>query len=320
MKIHYNIFKIKNVTLALLIVNIFAAHAAIDTVKVRNFSFAPNNLTISLGDSILWEWESGFHTTTSLGIPVGASSWDNPMTSSNTTFLYVPTVVGTYNYKCTPHFPNMVASFTVCANSSSTITQNACNSLTINNITYTSTGVYTQTIPNNGGCDSIITINARIDSLTNSITQMADTLMATNSSINYLWVNCDSNFASKPADTNQFFVPTSSGNYALISSNGSCVDTSNCFNVIITHIEKLRFSNKISIFPNPSKGQLKIETDQTFVNAQLSIYNVLGKIVLKEEQLNGLNFSFQLDKLENGLYLIEIKNENEIYQSKFLKE
>lgn len=90
--------------------------ANVDTVLVgpnNTMTFSPSNFTISLGDSVLWVWESGFHTTTSTSIPSGASTWDEVMSSSNTSFLYVPSVIGTYDYKCTPHAPSMVASFTV---------------------------------------------------------------------------------------------------------------------------------------------------------------------------------------------------------------
>lgn len=94
----------------------FMLKANVDTVMVgpnNTMTFSPTNFTISLGDTVLWMWESGVHTTTSTSIPAGATSWDEIMNSGNTTFMYVPAVVGTYDYKCTPHAPSMVGSFTV---------------------------------------------------------------------------------------------------------------------------------------------------------------------------------------------------------------
>lgn len=41
----------------------------------------------------------------------------------------------------------------------STLNVNTCNTYTLNNVTYNSSGTYTQTIPNASGCDSIITLN-----------------------------------------------------------------------------------------------------------------------------------------------------------------
>lgn len=83
-------------------------------VNVQNFSFSPNSLpSVQLGDTIRWVWINGSHTTTNLIIPPLAATWDHVINVSNQSFEYVPTVAGVYNYKCTPHFPNMVGSFTV---------------------------------------------------------------------------------------------------------------------------------------------------------------------------------------------------------------
>jgi plastocyanin len=83
-------------------------------VTVQNFNFSPTNLpSVQFGDTIRWVWVNGSHTTTSLTIPPLALSWDHPLNSSNLFFEYVPAVAGLYNYKCTPHYPTMVGSFTV---------------------------------------------------------------------------------------------------------------------------------------------------------------------------------------------------------------
>ena len=82
-------------------------------VTVQNFSFSPQTISASVGDTITWMWVSGTHTTTCNGtfpgtsLPPGASPWDSPMTSSNTTFSYVLAVDGEYDYVCTIHAPNM---------------------------------------------------------------------------------------------------------------------------------------------------------------------------------------------------------------------
>ena len=60
-----------------------------------------------------------------------------------------------------------------CSSTSSTQTINACTSYTwpVNNLTYNTNGVYTDTIANASGCDSIVTLNLTISSpITNSAT------------------------------------------------------------------------------------------------------------------------------------------------------
>jgi plastocyanin len=90
------------------------AFATIHTVQVSNDVFTPATLSIPLGDTVQWVWVSGFHSTTSTSIPSGAASWDQDITSSLTSYIYIPTVTGVYDYECKYHASmGMVASFTV---------------------------------------------------------------------------------------------------------------------------------------------------------------------------------------------------------------
>ena len=54
----------------------FNLSANVDTVIVgpnNSFTFSPANFTMNLGDTVLWIWSSGSHTTTSSSIPAGAT-------------------------------------------------------------------------------------------------------------------------------------------------------------------------------------------------------------------------------------------------------
>jgi len=84
-------------------------------VFTENVVFTPPDLpNVQLGDTIRWEWINGNHTTTSTSVPTGAATWDNPLSLNNLSFEYIPTVTGTYNYKCTPHVSfGMIGSFIV---------------------------------------------------------------------------------------------------------------------------------------------------------------------------------------------------------------
>jgi len=82
-------------------------------VNAGGTSFSPNSVSAKVGDTIKFVWSSGTHTTTSTSVPTGAATWDSPLTSSNTSFIYIITVAGTYNFKCTIHASmGMTGSFT----------------------------------------------------------------------------------------------------------------------------------------------------------------------------------------------------------------
>lgn len=80
-----------------------AINATEHLVKVRDFAFSPILVMAAQGDTVTWVWESGIHTTTSVGIPAGAASWNAPISSNNLTYSYVVKEAGDYSYKCTPH-------------------------------------------------------------------------------------------------------------------------------------------------------------------------------------------------------------------------
>lgn len=91
----------------------YFAQATKIVVNTSNFQFAPANITIQLGDTVMWQWVSGFHNTTSSVVPGGAVPWAAPLNSGATSFTYVPSKVGTYNYTCTFHSGVMVGSIIV---------------------------------------------------------------------------------------------------------------------------------------------------------------------------------------------------------------
>ena len=80
--------------------------------------FLPYSLEVELGDTIQWlplDNPTMVHTVTSSNIPNGAVEfdviWQAP---ADTFFQYIPSVVGLYEYVCTPHIPmGMIGSFNV---------------------------------------------------------------------------------------------------------------------------------------------------------------------------------------------------------------
>ncbi len=101
--------KIKNmkkITYALFIILISMSKissASMVMVGVENFVFNPANITVNVGDTIMWMLSAGTHTTTSTNIPVGAASWDAPINTANQMFMYQVTVEGEYEYICSIH-------------------------------------------------------------------------------------------------------------------------------------------------------------------------------------------------------------------------
>jgi len=89
-----------------------SASATTHTITQQSLTFSPSQLTVEVGDVILFQWTSGNHTTTSATVPPGAATWDELLTASMPTYEYTVTVEGIYGYVCTPHaLAGMVGGF-----------------------------------------------------------------------------------------------------------------------------------------------------------------------------------------------------------------
>lgn len=95
---------IKKIFLYFLLLTILtSSNASVHIITQSGLTFSPSSIIVFVGDTVRWQWTGGTHTTTSINIPNGAANWDNPLNSTNTTFDYIVSVAGIYDYKCTPH-------------------------------------------------------------------------------------------------------------------------------------------------------------------------------------------------------------------------
>ena len=83
-------------------------------------------------------------------------------------------------------------------------------------------------------------------------------------------------------------------------------------NIFTVAIENAEVENYV-INPNPAYNYIQIGPGD-FTNG--SIYDLSGKLVLKEEIINGV---ISIEKLIPGIYIIELKNVNEILCGKFIR-
>jgi len=99
-----------------LLVVVTTANAAIHVVQFGGsfgFTYSPNSLNVSVGDTIKWEGDFSMHPLSSTSVPAGASSFHQ---ASGSVFTYPVTSSGSYLYQCDFHFSiGMTGSFTASA-------------------------------------------------------------------------------------------------------------------------------------------------------------------------------------------------------------
>lgn len=204
-----------------------------------------------------------------------------------------------------------------CEPTTSTLTINACESYTFNGVTYTSSNnTATDTLVNAYGCDSIITLDLTITTIDASTTQEGDTVYANVAGLDYQWIDCANNSVIIGA-TNQSYIATQTGDYAVVLSENSCSDTSDCIHVTITNVGIKEIEHSIlNIFPNPTTGVITV-SDLNLNKDVVSIIDLNGKIILS---IKPVTTKLDLSFLNRGVYLIEINRGNEILKGKLIKE
>jgi hypothetical protein len=137
-------------------------------------------------------------------------------------------------------------------------------------------------------------------------------VLSASGATNYLWNN--------GATTSSITVtPTVSTVYTVTTTYSvGCTDM-RTVNVTVnpcTGINESENSQLLSIFPNPAKTEININTDINY--SSLVIVNSLGQVLLKKEKMDALS----IESLSNGVYFIQLlNNENKVIAiKKFIKE
>ncbi len=208
------------------------------------------------------------------------------------------------------------------SNSSTSITQTACNSyLSPAGNTYDSTGTYVDTLMGSSGCDSIITINLTVNQLDLSVSRTTTTLTANKSGVAYQWLMCGTPYIKLSGKTSQSFMPTdTTRSYAVVLSSPGCVDTSDCYK-LINDISLGEWSNTtVDIFPNPSQGKITVSSALLTDQAEVLIYTSTGTLLLAKSDFDSPEVEFNLQSLPTGVYVVEIITKGEKIRKKLIVE
>jgi hypothetical protein len=183
---------------------------------------------------------------------------------------------------------------------------------------YLSNNTATHTLINQGGCDSIVTLNLTVTSVDTSVNLYNSTFVSNASNATYQWVNCTQGYAPIPNATGKTFNPVQNGNYAVIVTENACTDTSACIFLTNVGIED-NFSSRFEIYPNPFNDNLTVES-LDFTNYTISILNVEGKVIKFESITNSQRVLLSTAELQRGIYFIKIDTDNQQFVSKIIKQ
>ena len=145
-------------------------------------------------------------------------------------------------------------------------------------------------------------------------------LSATLDAFQYQWIDCSNNTDVMGAVDWNFNPTTDDPNYnggisyyAVVSTKGTCVDTSECFEYSVSSIIENTLESKAWVYPNPSNGVFTIDLPTDAEEVQILSLN--GKLINRFIP-NGEK-SLQIDRPDlNGMYLVIVKTQSSIISTK----
>lgn len=208
-------------------------------------------------------------------------------------------------------------------NQASTSNQSATSCLEYtwdaNGNVYTESGNYQTILEAANGCDSTIYLNLTIEKVNVAVTNNQNVLSAQASGLQYQWVDCNADMKPIPGATNQSFVATENGNYAVIIIDGNCSDTSSCEAITTIGIRENSLREVVVIYPNPSSGKFSIEFEKALSDIELRIISSSGKQVLYDNKPQATNLNYSLEIAPGQYFVIINTSEGKAVQELIIK-
>ena len=170
---------------------------------------------------------------------------------------------------------------------------------------WTQGGKYTDTLTNKAGCDSFIIIDLTVVYIDDGVDVSGLTLEAKEDDAGYQWIFCNSGLPIAGATKRQYSA-TSSGVYAVIIDKNGCKDTSDCHSVFPAWAPHFAKESGLSIFPNPTRGNLVVQAPADFDVESIQVINSLGEVC--QNSIVGITEKhFEIDiRGGSGIYTIEL--------------
>ncbi|MDF3027432.1 MAG: gliding motility-related protein, partial [Fluviicola sp.] len=143
----------------------------------------------------------------------------------------------------------------------------------------------------------------------------AITLQATGTGT-YQWINCSGQIIA--GETNASFTATSNDSYAVIVTNGSCSDTSNCVVIDQVGLDENKTSFEVTLTPNPTRDYVMVTFTGTN-EASIVIYDAKGKIVMTVDHAQ-TGEVLSVEAFERGVYLVNILTTSGNHTQRLVKQ
>lgn len=173
--------------------------------------------------------------------------------------------------------------------------------------TISSEGSYSEVFHTPEGCDSLVTLHLTVTEIDTVITQQSTQLIALDSTAAYQWLDCANSYAEINGANYQDYTATVNGDYAVQLSLNGCLDTSECYSIVMLGTSQNDFTSSFIFYPNPTLDYFNLRLENDIAeNRKIEIYDALGRLVGEHiATLNAEMISIG-DELGEGIYSFKI--------------
>ena len=136
------------------------------------------------------------------------------------------------------------------------------------------------------------------------------------SNATYQWLDCDNNFAIIQGATNPTFTPTRQSSYALVVSKSGCIDTTACYNYMMTSSVIEQADQLLSVAPNPTTHQFTV-THPSLPIEKIEILSLSGNVL---KTLESTKNPMDISDLPSTIYFLKAITEDQILIKKIIKQ
>lgn len=170
----------------------------------------------------------------------------------------------------------------------------------------TQSGQYTASLTSVSGCDSTVVLLLMVHTIDTSISVNENVLTAIETDAQYQWLQ---NGGAIEGATSRSHTVTESGSYAVVISKYDCVDTSSTYHItLVTDVVDLSFGSDITVYPNPTKGDITVDMGEVYQKIYVRLYDISGKLVSLKEYQSQRKIICQISG-DKGAYFLYISSD-----------
>lgn len=173
------------------------------------------------------------------------------------------------------------------------------------NEVYDKSGVYSETLSDSYGCDSVVYTHVNIHEIDKTVGFVGNMLISNQSAENYKWLDCNNNYAVVANGTSSKFYVNESGSYAVELTVNGCIDTTECIEINYVGIDDDKVTSSLTVYPNPSQGTVYISSMNAEEIIGVRCVDVAGKNIPVDLQKSGEKYVVTFLNISSGIYFLK---------------